>query len=647
MRMGSERRHRLSRLWVSEANDNLPSLPQRFTTRGPFLRLVYELRSLADTLSIHLGRSWSDGLAQQRPVRSHEPLYHVVTYVDVTRGTQLLFRLARPVRVLPLVFSWIDQLARASQQVGRAREVGDGDALFDLTVHRDDVLLRDEGQYARMPRQELNRALERLLHLLERDMMRVARGDILLPIQEQIQRAHAVLERLREERPPRKHRRLHTASSLQAPQDRAILPDRPTQEFPREAPPRKSAPALRKRLRSIQLLRYEHRHLLRIASEHLQDVFFSADDQLILCADDRVQRANITSGSLQDVPISAPSKAQNSGLRNLAQSILYDADDHVVVLHPLADAWSRSTLRGVRHSHQIKTLITRPQEALAYLRGTTVIDAPTGVALLHHVAALVPRQDHDQQVVGWYALDHTLRTVWWDGDGEVAPLYTFEGACVKISAHPHGLIAHIVTEARRYLCWIRTDGSLAWQRELPADVPEFRRGGSLRVHVDKDRPNHLCIQVVASYKWWAFCVHVRTQLTTFVQHHQESDAVRLYWTAQHLICTSGEHLRVYPLTGRMPPALWQDRVPKALGVLAPVFPLSVRGELLAHANEDVIVRRVQDGKLLATYRHDWTAIFDLRFTQSLDLIVAAAEPGRRIDLYHAEPTHWLGLLDPP
>lgn len=602
---------------------------------------------MADTLSIHLGRSWSDGLAHHRALRHHDPLYHVVAYVDVTRGTHLMFRLPRPVRVLALVFSWIDQFAHASKNVGRTRRVSDGDALFELSVHQDDVVLKDESQHARIPRLELNRALERLLYLIDRDLSRVARQDVLLPIQEQMQRAHAVLERLREERPPRKHRRLHTAQSLQAPKDRDIPTDLPIHDISPDLPPPRTSPTLRRNIRNIQLLRYSHRHLLRIASDALQDVFFTADDHLILCAHDHVQRANITAGSLQDIPIPAPINAPNPSLRHLAQSVVYDGEEGVVVLHPHADGWTRSTLRGVRHTHRIKTLVTRPQEALAYLRGTTVIDAPTGVALLHHVAALTPRLDARGQTVGWYALDHTLRTVWWDGGGEVAPLYTFEGACVKMRAHPHGLIAHVVSEDARYLCWIRTDGSMAWRRELPADVPEFRRGGSLHVHIDPQRPQHLCIHVTAAYKWWAFGVHLRTQLTTLVLHHQESDAVRLYWAKDGVVCTSGEHLRVYPLTGRMPPPLWQDRVPKALGVLAPVFPLSIQGELLAHANEEAVVRRVRDGHVLATYQHDWTAIFDLRFTQSLDLIVAAAEPGRRIDLYHAEPTHWLALWDGP
>lgn len=602
---------------------------------------------MTDSLTIHLGRTWTDGLSQLHRLRTHEPLYHAVSYVDVTRGAHTLFRVQRPVRVVPLIFSWIDQLARASRQRGRSWTVGDGDDLFTLVVQQDTVELRDDSQHARVILAPLLEALSRVLHGIDRDIEHVATHDVLLPLHAQLQRAHAVLERLAQNNPPRRHRTLHVARSLQAPADREFTEEMQDATRAQEvlARPPDHRAAIRARMRHIRLLEYEHQHVLRVASSGVQDVFFTDDDVLVLCAQNGAQAADVVHGVLREIPIPPPSKAERRAVRQVSKTLLFEADGQVLTLHPDAEGWTQRVLHGARHTHRIKALVHTQNEALAYLQGTTVFDAPTGVPLLHEVSTLIGRKDQEDQVVGWYALDHTLKTVWWDGEGEAAPLCTFEGACVNMVAHRHGLVAHTLEDAGRTLRWIRPDGTLAWRRALPADVPEFRRGGLLDVHIDPNAPEILCIHVVAAYRWWAFCVHRRTQLATMVANHQESDAVRLLWTPYGLVCASGENLAVYPLYGRMPDPLWRDRVPKTLGVLAPVFPLSVHQDLIAHASDEVVIRRVHDGTVLSTYRNDWTAVFDLRFTAAFDLIVAAAEPGQRIDLYHAAPRHWLALVD--
>lgn len=601
---------------------------------------------MTDTLTIHLGRAWTDGLSHLKNLRTHDALYQSVAYVDVTRGAHTLFRIDRPARVLPLVFSWIDQLAHASQQPGRAWTVGDGDDLFVLVAHQETVELRDDSQHARMMLPALWEALARLLEHIERDIERVARHEVLLPLYQQMQRARAVLERLQAYNPPRKHRTLHVASPLQAPADR-VFPEDVSESAQALLPrPERRSARVRQQLQRVRLLEYEHQHILRLASDGIHDVFFTDDDALILCAANHAQAADVLHGVLQEVPIPPPSKAGRRAVRQLSQCLLYEDEGGVIALRRAQDAWVSSRLDGARYTHRIKAVVATEDEVLAYLQGTTVIDAPTGVPLLHEVSALIPRKDTHDRVVGWYALDHTLQTIWWDGEGEAAPFFTVQGTCVKLVAHRHGAIAHVVSATSRRLLWLRHDGSVGWSRSLPFEVSEFRRGGTLEVYVHPDRPNLLCVHVIAAYRWWAFAVHTQTQLATLVLRHQESDAVRLEWTPHALVCASGERLTVYPLFGRMPQPLWQDRVPKTLGILAPVFPLAVRGELLAHASDEVVVRRVHDGSVLCTYRNDWTAIFDLRFTPALDLIVAAAEPGQRIDLYHAQPVHWLALFQP-
>lgn len=601
---------------------------------------------MTDSLTIHLGRMWADALSQLRHVRTHESLYHTVSYVDLTRGAHTLFRVERPVRVLPLIFSWIDQLARASRQHGRSWVVGDGDELFTLTVHQDTVELRDDSQHARVILTPLLVALSHVLHLIDRDMERIASQEALLPLYAQLQRAHAVLERLMQNNPPRRHRTLHVASTLQAPEDREFSHElqhlNPPHELLERAPDCNAE--IRARMKHIQLLEYEHQHVLRVASSKVQDVFFTDDDLLVLCTEQGAHAADVRHGVVREIPIPPPSKAERRAVRQISKILLYEDENKVLALHISARKCVKHPLHGARHTHRIKALVHTRDEPLAYLQGTTVFDAPTGVPLLHEVSTLIGRKDQEGRVVGWYALDHTFKTIWWDGEGEAVPLCTFEGACINMVAHPHGLIAHVLEDTRRTLRWIRPDGSLAWRRELPVDVPEFRRGGVLEVSVDPNSPDILCIHAIAAYRWWAFCVHRRTQLATMVLHHQENDAVRLLWTPHGLVCASGENLAVYPLYGRMPEPLWRDRVPKTLGVLAPVFPICAHQDLIAHASDEVVVRRAQDGTVLSTYRNDWTAIFDLRLTEAFDLIIAAAEPGQRIDLYHATPRHWLALV---
>lgn len=599
--------------------------------------------SLTSTLTIHLGRSWYDGLGDLKPLRTHEALYTSVAYIDVTRGVHTLFRMERPARVMPLVFSWIDQLARANHRTRRFYDVGDGGTLFSLRLDGETVELRDDSQQARVGRGALLDALTQLLTQLARDIEPLGRHEVLLPILEQMQRAHAVLDRLREGRTSRNHRSLHVASALDAPDDRSFEREMADETSTADATLPTKRP-IRRRLHTIRLLKYRHAHVLRLASDGIHEVFFTPDDALVLCAPDHAQLADAQEGALLPVPIPPPSKAQRRAVRHVSESLIYEDKEGITALWPHEGAWVNARLQGARYTHRIKTLVRTTHEVLAYLQGTTVFDGPTGVPLLHEVSSLIARKDAQDRVVGWYALDHTLQTIWWDGGGEAAPFYTASGTCVKLVAHRYGAVAHVVNATSRRLLWLRFNGTVGWSRSLPSDVEEFRRGGTLEVFTHPDLPHLLCVHVVAAYRWWAFAVHTRTQLATLVLRNQESDAVRLVWTSHALVCASGENLRVYPLVGRLPKPLWQDRVPKTLGVLAPVFPLAVRGELLAHATDHVAVRRVHDGSVLTTYRSDWTAIFDLRFSDTLDVVVAAAEPGKRIDLYHAAPAHWIALV---
>lgn len=596
-----------------------------------------------DELTIHVGRGWTDSLAQTGSNVSKEHLYQAVAYVDVARGAHVLFGVARPVRVLPFIFSWIDQLMRALQNVGDELVVGDGDDLLWLSVEESTVTLRDDSQHARIGRLVLLRALRQTLRTLSRDIRGLLRDQALKPIQEQLLRAKGLVDRSLQSKPPRSHRSLHTASSLQAPAEQDVETHTPVHEQ-NDASLKDPRADIRARLRHIQYLELEHRHVLRLPSTDVREVFFDDDDALVLCATDAVQIADARSGHYRELRPLGLDEGDFRGVRHVDGCVLFDHNEQVSALLAAADWSTVSPLQGARYARQIRGVVATAQEVLAYVQGTTVYDAPSGVALLHEVSSLTPRHDADGAVVGWYALDHTRRTVWWDGGGQVAPFCTFEGACVQIVSCRHGIVAHTLGLQTRQLQWVQRDGRRAWERKLPFDVAEFRGGGTLHVHAPSDASDAFGVHMVAAFRWWAFRLHVRTRLATLVLRGEKTDAVRLHWANDGLVCASGERLSVFPLSGRTPPPLWEARVRKELGLLAPVFPLSVRGEFLAHASAEAVVRRVSDGEIIATYRNDWPTIFDCRFTQSMDLIVAAAVPGRRIDLYHAAPTRWLGLV---
>lgn len=607
------------------------------------LRRVKVGTLIDDELTIHVGRGWTDSLEQTESNVSHEDLYQVVAYVDVTRGANVLFRVARPVRVLPFVFSWIDQLIRGQKNVGQSLVVGDGDDLLWLAVEKNTVALRDDSQYARIGRHELLVALKHTLRTLSRDLRGLPAEDAVEPIQRQLLRARTLVDRSLRSKPPRLYRSLHTARSLQAPAEGEVQVDEPAYKDTGTLVHDPQA-SVRARLRHIQFLELEHQNLLRLSSTEVREVFFDSSGALVLCASDAVQIADARTGDYRELRPLGLLDGEIRGVRHVDGCVLFEHGGQVSALLEHA-AWSTVfPLEGARYAHQIRDVVATPREVLAYVKGTTVYDAPSGVALLHEVSSLVPRHDAAGAVVGWYALDHTRRTVWWDGGGEVAPFCTFEGACVQIVSCRHGVVAHTVEADNRSLQWVQRDGRSAWVRKLPFDLAEFRGGGTLHVDASSASTSAFGIHVIASFRWWAFRVHVRTRLATLVARGEENDAVRLHWATDGLVCASGERLCVFPLSGREPAPIWEALIRKELGLLAPVFPLSVRGEFLAHASAEAVVRRVKDGEIITTYRNDWPTVFDCRFTQSMDLIVAAAVPGRRIDLYHAAPTRWLGLV---
>lgn len=598
-----------------------------------------------DELTIHVGRGWTDSLAQrQRPV-SPEDLYEAVAYVDVAQGAQVVFGVARPVRVLPFIFSWIDQLMRAFKNAGQEMVVGDGADLLWLSVEQRVVTLRDESQHAQMGHHVLLRSLRRTLEALARDLREQVRDGALDPVQEQLRRAKMLIDRSLQSKPPKRHRALHTARALQVPPEQDVALDATSVEAQPPSPKDPHA-HVRRRLRHIQFLELEHKHLMHLPSKDIREVFFDADDALVLCGSNAVYIADARTGHYRALRPQGVSEDALRGVRHVDGCVLFEHGDEVRALLP-DQGWSTvCPLQGAKYARQVRGVVATTHEVLAYVQGTTVYDAPSGVPLLHEVSSLVPRHDEAGQVVGWYALDHTRRTVWWDGGGEVAPFCTFEGACVQIVSCRHGIVAHTLSSNTRHLHWVQRGGQMAWTRALPFDVAEFRGGGTLHVDASADSPDAFGIHMVAAFRWWAFRVHVRTRLATLVLRGEEADAVRLHWARDGLVCASGERLCVYPLAGRAPEPLWEARVRKELGLLAPVFPLSVRGEFLVHVSAEAVVRRVTDGDVVTTYRNDWPTIFDCRFTPSMDLIVAAAVPGQRIDLYHAAPTRWLGLVSP-
>lgn len=601
---------------------------------------------------IHVGRGWTETLAHAYASSSRgldlRLLYTATAYVDVAFGTDVVFRLPRVVRVLPFIFSLIDQLAQACAAPAQRWPVNDGAEVLVLAIDATDVLLETEAQRERFPLTAVVAGLRAVVYELYQDIQELPAGEALLPVASQLALADTMLGRMDAPGPYRRGRR-RKALHVSRPLDLFDVQNQPSPPQPARVetletllehaePELPHGPVLR----NLQFLELEHSFEVSFASDRARDVFFGTERDLLLLFPGKALLADCVSGLYCEIQLDAACARQTP--RRFDDCVVFPTAAGARALHASGRWTTASPVVGANDLEEILGLVATRKEVLAYLRGMTVYDAPTGVALLHDISSLVPRWNAAGEVVGWYAVDTAKRGVWWDGDGDVALFFESEETVVNVAPTRHGAVVLFQCSRLPLLRWLTPDGAVAWERSFESRGGEGYSHYKLQVWRSDEDPSFLSFAVVAGHIWWAFRIHTRTRLATLVLHHREVAPVRLEWADEALVVATGDRLRAYPLEGRAPDALWEERVPNELGLLAPVFPIHVQGDLLAYATGVAVVRRLRTGEKLAEYRGNWTAVFDLRLDSDLGVVVVGALPGHLIELYRADAAFWLGVV---
>lgn len=605
-----------------------------------------------------MGRGWSDTLdawaAPHAPRLSPDDAYAVSAFVDLIDADGHSIALPRVVRVVPFALAFVDQLIRAGDDPSRSFRVDDGAELFRIQRRGDRVSILGEFPERQVPVDALRRALRALLSELQADLQELHTGGTLLPVIRNLALGEALLSR--DAAAPKsksgRRRRLYQSPPLDlhdAP--RAVAGSAPTHvetvesllRRASEAPSSADNPADTRAappLAQLHFLSLQHAFDIEILSTHASDVFFGPSRDLLLLFPEKIVVVDTQEGAHWALRLDI--QPEHGAPKRLGGAVIVPAVDGLYALLPDQRWTTLVKLEGAYHPEDVVALVASPVEALAYLRGHTVYDAPTGAATLHELSQLYPRHNAAGEVVGWYALDRERTTIWWDGEGTPSVFHESDAPIVTAASTRHGLLTLSQGDKLPVIRWLTQDAALAWERSFETRGEGFTkfRFRTWPAH-DDDR---LCFALVAGHMWWAFGVHTRTRLATLVLHHREQAAVRVEWGEGAIVVASGERLRAYPVEGRMPEPLWEEKVPNELGLLAPVFPVHLRGELLVHATNTAVVRRLYSGEAIAEYRGAWTAVFDVRLDDGLGVSVIGAVPGSVIEIFRAEAAHWLGLV---
>lgn len=602
-----------------------------------------------------MGRDWQDALENYfvdgRSTQLLAPLYEAVAYVDFMHRGRVVFRLRRMVRVIPFVLSFVDQFARALEAPRTTWPVSDGAVLFSILVDNDMAGLRKETEIIEIPVIHIRNALRVVLRDLRQDIQGLPAHDGMAPLVKQLELADALLLRsmaTHAQRPVFRRRHLHSPPDLDVSFETPVFDGAAPTRRERvetvlaDAGGEEIAPVVS--VRQLQFLELKHTYEQHYPSTSARDVFFVNDTEVALVFDDRVQVIDAFSGRFYLVETGGE---QTQGRpRRLNGVILLPHTDAVYAMHGEPVGNEMSVLQGVRDPAEVEALVGSVNEVLAYLRDETIYDAPTGAALLTEVSQIFPRCDPHANVVGWYALDRQRQSIWWDGEGEPQRFYTGTESIVSLASTRHGLLLLSQSAKRPVIRWLRSEGDIGWERSFEPRGGEGYSSYKFQVWPALDTPDTLTFALISGAIWWAFQVHTRTRLVNFVLQHRETAAVRLDRGENVLVVASGDRLRIYPLAGRMPLPLWEERLPNELGLLAPVFPMHVQGDLLAHATGIAVVRDLETGQALAEYRGMWTAIFSLRVDREFGVTIIGANPGEAIEVYRADAVHWLGVLPP-
>lgn len=605
---------------------------------------------------IHVGRGWADTLGawdEQRALRlTPGDAYAVSAFVDLVGAEGQTLALPRVVRVVPFALAFVDQLVRAGDDPTRSFSVDDGAELFRIQRRAEVVTLHGEFPERQVPLDALRHALSALLCELQADLQELHTGGSLLPVIRHLALGDALLTRdaTAPRATTRRRRRLYQSPSLDlrdAPRSVAsITPTRveTVESLLRRAPEASTPAAATPAPPPIAHLHFlsplQHVRDVDFISTHASDVFLGNTHDLLLLFPEKIVVADTRLGTHWELSLDITS--EHGAPKRLDDAVIVPAVDALYALLP-GDRWTTLVkLEGAYHSDDVASLVASPVEALAYLRRHTVYDAPTGAAVLHEVSRLFPRRDAAGQVVGWYALDRERETLWWDGEGTPRVFHRSDARIITAASTRHGLLTLSHGDKLPVIRWLTHDAEVAWERPFETRGEGYTKLRFLTWPAQDD--GRLCFALVAGHVWWAFGVHTRTRLATLVLHHREQAAVRVEWGEGALVVASGERLRAYPVEGRMPEPLWEEVIPNELGLLAPVFPVHIQGELLVHATSAAVVRRLRTGEVLAEYRGAWTAVFDVRLDRQFGVSVIGAVPGSVIEIFRAEATHWLGLV---
>lgn len=394
-------------------------------------------------------------------------------------------------------------------------------------------------------------------------------------------------------------------------------------------------------VRQLQFLTLAHQRISHVQVDAAHHAFFDRQERLILVEMHGFSVVDATTGTkhMTRQDASSPHAAQRVG-----DTIVMTRNQRVVAFHEHDNWRTWSVLAGAETPTRVQNIVASRDRALVYLQHHTVVDAVSGTPILSNIQDIYPRYNDQGNVVGWYALDRSGVSIWSDHQGHPAPFIACDTRPLAVHSTPYGLVLCEARGTQTRLRWIQSNGRVAWVRTLSGIAPHVQRKIVMELHHTPSQTAYMGMTVRVHHTWWAFRLHTRTLLPTLVLHHQESLASRIVWAEDGLVVASGERLRVFPLEGRRPEALWEMAVPSRLGCLTPVFPMCVRDGVVAYCTDIVRVCRVRDGHMLSDYQSNWTSVFDIRMTPNYGVTVAAVIPGKSIDLHHGRPQYWLGLV---
>lgn len=632
-----------------------------------------------ESVVLHVGVAWERGLRALRAAEgvrrdATHGLFAIRAAVDIASEGRRVFVSDAPLAVVSFVVSLAHQLALAlamdtgpqplgssmgsgpmgSSSVGRSPSEDDA-AYVSLRIAEGELVLLSASGRHRIAVVPFQRALRRAVHTLLQDVED-------LPVTAELQRALSQLHRADDVLAPssqvhsvrrlRRHAKRPSSvadrwSDASGPSTNADEPAVRAIARGDALPPRTLASDHPPPLARVAYLRLEHANLHRLHANALDAWAFLPDGRLALTFDTHVILLDPKADQAERIDFGVGPNRRPLRYDRGCVFIQDDEGAYLCRLDAVAAPWM--ALAPTIDTRSVRAVLRDATTIYGVWVGDRLLDPFTGEVMLDRVADLYASLEVGSPYAA--AARSTGSLVFLDHGRVASEVRVHGGAVMAASACKDGVAIVLERAQQTVLRWYAADGSLRWERRLTEAMTDgggyhgdHRPRWSITASSDPTVDNSVTLTAVHATGWWCFRLDLRSFLPMLVLQQRTDEVTRVARTARQILVATHRGLTAFPLSGNQPAALWDVTTPLTSALSGNEVPLAVRGDLVTHMQDDAVVRDVETGEERARYRDTWASVLGMVMDDAMALTVLSRAPNGGLEVHHARPRHWLGLV---